>query len=163
MHDKIPYYYNIEIRNFIFTIPHYAHILTSCYLSSCQRILQGRYFWPIWWIFGLSTLRDQHQHFRTGVFVQLGPKSSIFNLVSIILHSRTCLSYFMIRSKWIPCTTEAWWNFRVTPKYFSSSFLLRCSNIRASTMFEVKLSEYFKDTKTELNLNSSASSEDYLR
>jgi len=36
----------------------------------------------------------------------------------------------------------AWWNFLVTPSSFSSSFLLRWSSMRASTMFVAKLSEY---------------------
>lgn len=47
----------------------------------------------------------------------------------------------------MPCTIEAWWNFRVTPRNFSSSFLLKWSNIRASTILVAKFSEYCKQNK----------------
>lgn len=55
----------------------------------------------------------------------------------------TCRSYFIMRSRWMPCTTDAWWNFLVTPRNFSSSFLLRWSSILASTILVAKFSEYY--------------------
>lgn len=51
-------------------------------------------------------------------------------------------SYFIILSKWMPWTTLAWWNFRVTPKYFSSSFFESVSSILASTSECINDSEY---------------------
>lgn len=43
----------------------------------------------------------------------------------------------------MPCMILAWWNFLVTPRSFSSSFLTTWSSILASTIFVAKLSEYW--------------------
>lgn len=72
--------------------------------------------------------------------------------------ANACRSYFISRNKWMPWTMLAWWNLRVTPKYFSSSFFDSVSNMRASTSECINDSEY-----CESPISCSHSSAHHLR
>lgn len=88
----------------------------------------------LWWYFDIMKIEWNKMNSCFVLFTFV-----IFYTLNWLL---TCRSYFIILSRCMPCTMEAWWNFLVTPRYFSNSFLLIVSSMRASTKFARNDSAY---------------------
>lgn len=66
-----------------------------------------------------------------------------FWLVFVNAFSLTCLSNLTILNRWTPWMIDAWWNFRWTPRCFSSSFFVSASRSLPSTRLLAKASAYW--------------------